>query len=160
MWRHSSDLKSQRERPKPKTEEQRGEEKRGGVVVQSLQDLVQVPVEMVQREETVSVTSVMVSVSPVDITVVTQGQSPWNEIIELSVKVCLESARSAGSWCFFLFIFSTLSGEVPSALLCYMSVSSGMFHFLSVYVLYWKVSVSCGSIDHRAAETTLLSLSR
>ena len=74
--------------------------------------------EMVLREETVSVTSVMVSVSPVDITVVTQGQSPWNEIIELSVKVCLESARSAGSWCFFLFIFSTLSGEVPWALLC------------------------------------------
>ena len=51
---------------------------------------------MVQREETVSVTSVMVSVSPVDITVVTQGHTPWNEMIELSVEECLESARSAG----------------------------------------------------------------
>ena len=96
MWRHSSDLRSQRERPTQRTEEQRGEEKRGGVVGESLQDLVQVPMEMVQREETVSVTSVMVSVSPVDITVVTQGHTPWNEMIELSVEVCLESARSAG----------------------------------------------------------------
>ena len=52
--------------------------------------------EMVLREETVSVTSVMVSVSPVDITVVTQGHTPWNEMIELSVEECLESARSAG----------------------------------------------------------------
>ena len=73
-----------------------GEEKRGGVVGESLQDLVQVPVEMVQRKETVPVTSVMVSVSPVDITVVTQGHTPWNEMIELSVEECLESARSAG----------------------------------------------------------------
>ena len=74
--------------------------------------------EMVLREETVSVTSVMVSVSPVDITVVTQGHTLQNEMIELSVEECLESARSAGSRCFFLFIFSTLSGEVPWALLC------------------------------------------
>ena len=116
--------------------------------------------EMVLREETVSVTSVMVSVSPVDITVVTQGHTPWNEMIELSVEECLESARSAGSRCFFLFIISTLSGEMPWALLRYMSVSPGMFHFLSVYAHYWNVSVSCGSIDHRAAEPTLLSLSR
>ena len=52
--------------------------------------------EMVLREETVSVTSVMVSVSPVDITVVTQGHTLQNEMIELTVEECLESARSAG----------------------------------------------------------------
>ena len=116
--------------------------------------------EMFQRKETVSGTSVMVSVSPVDIIVVTQGHTLQNEMIELSVEECLESARLGGARCFILFIFSILRGEVPWALLHYMSVSPGMFQFLLVYALYWNVSVSCGSIDHRAAETTPLSLSR
>ena len=60
----------------------------------SLQDLVQVHMEMVQRQETVTVTRVVVNIPAMDVSVVTRGHTLWNEMIDMIVDECLESTSS------------------------------------------------------------------
>lgn len=51
----------------------------GGVVKESLLDVIQVHVQMVQRKRTVSGTRVIVNVSAMDTSAVTRGHTLWNK---------------------------------------------------------------------------------